>query len=92
MWGSFLKKSISTQSFLKNCDSYILVSYKRVSYKKKTCICINTSYTMAKNIRAGGEDVLSHGITDLTRPIILRVLSLDCHENQSDNFFILPPV
>ena len=38
MWGSFLNNSISTQSFLKNWDSYILVSYKRVSYKKKnTC-------------------------------------------------------
>ena len=34
MWGSFLNYSISTQSFLKNWDSYILVSYKRVSYKK----------------------------------------------------------
>ena len=38
MWRSFLNNSISTQSFLKNWDSSILVSYKQVSYKKNACI------------------------------------------------------
>ena len=37
MWGSFLNNSISTQSFLKNWDSYILVSDKRVSVQILVC-------------------------------------------------------